>query len=224
MRQKHFALGAGCGEPQVPPRRITPLPSDPPRGPYSSMASSKAGPYSSSTSIPPLGGGSCHAGEGRLVAVPLRDLLHMSIADGYTICSTATTLSLALLCAGIHRMVTWLSLTRLREQTSMAATAKRWSGRGRRSSLFLCGGGVDEDYVSGTALLLLVEGAEGLVYSEFLRVEDLFVDSEVVAASGRPLPGSPDPSGSQPSVALRSRQCPTTPLVGSLEGGCPPLD
>ena len=32
----------------------TPLPSDPPRGPYSSMASSEAG-SNSSTSIPPLG-------------------------------------------------------------------------------------------------------------------------------------------------------------------------
>ena len=89
---------------------------------------------------------------------------------------------------------------------------------------FYGGGGVDEDYVSGTALLLLVEGAEGLVYSEFLRVDDLFVDSEVVAASGRPLPGSPDACRTQPAVALRSRQCPTTPLVGSLEGGCPLLD
>ena len=36
-----------------PPTHLTPLPSDPPRGPYSSMAFSEAGSYSS-TSIPPL--------------------------------------------------------------------------------------------------------------------------------------------------------------------------
>ena len=48
---------------------------------------------------------------------------------------SATSLPLAPLCAGTHRMmVTSLSLARMLEQNSMAATAKRWPGP-RASSL-----------------------------------------------------------------------------------------
>ena len=70
-----------------------------------------------------------------------------------------------------------LPLARMRAQTSMAATAKRWPGQ-RAPSLTRPMAEVEStDTVSVATLLSLVEGTEGLVDGEGFRVEDLLFGS-----------------------------------------------
>ena len=129
-------------------------------------------------------------GEGGLVLVSLRDLVQRGSARGRCPAHSSTTsLTLAPLCAGTHRMVTSLSLARMHEQASMAATANRWSGPSA-SLLTLSMAAVESTNTVPVAVLLaLGQGAKGLAYYKGLRVEDLFVGSDVAAASRPPLLG-----------------------------------
>ena len=69
-----------------------------------------------------------------------------------------------------------LSLARIREQTSMVAMAKRWPGpMVPVLALLMAAVESDEDPASVAALLLLVEGAEGLVDGVDLRIKNLLV-------------------------------------------------
>ena len=82
-----------------------------------------------------FGSDSCHVRQGHIVRVSLRYLLHWILAGGRTLCISVCHLVAG--CPAVRRdppnggVVVSL---RMREQTSMAATAKRWLGP-RASSL-----------------------------------------------------------------------------------------
>ena len=75
-------------------------------------------------------------------------------------------------------MATWLQGSEIRSNVGLART------EGIGSSSLGGGGGIDEEGVATPALLAKVDKAECLVDGESLRVEDLLVCTEVVAAPG----------------------------------------
>ena len=89
---------------------------------------------------------------------------------------SATSLPVAALRAGTHRMVTSLDFASMREQTSIAATVKRCMGPMAPSiTRSMVGGKADEHRVPVSAHPSPAEGAEGLVGNDGLHVKNLLL-------------------------------------------------
>ena len=89
---------------------------------------------------------------------------------------SATSLPVAPLRAGTHRMVMSLAFASMREQTSIAATVKRCLGPMALSlTRSMVGGRADEHREPVPAHPSPAEGAEGLVGSDGLHVKNLLL-------------------------------------------------
>ena len=125
-------------------------------------------------------------------------------------------------------MVTSLTLARMREQTSMAGTAKHWPGRRASSLIRLIAEVEPTNTVYRWPLSCLWPRARRPADGEGLRVEDPPAGSEAEATSDPPLLGPSDAGRSHPAVVLSREVGPggvsAAPLACGLEGHCPLLD